>query len=36
MERSAVLAVKSAKLPPLPSDYHGPPVAVRFYFDYAK
>jgi TonB family protein len=36
MERSAVLAVKSAKLPPLPPDYHGPPVAVRFYFDYAK
>ena len=36
MERAAVLAVKSAKLPPLPPDYHGPPVAVRFYFDYAK
>jgi len=36
MERAAVLAVRSAKLPPLPSDYHGPPVAVRFYFDYAK
>jgi TonB family protein len=36
MERAAVLAVRSAKLPPLPSDYHGPPVGVRFYFDYAK
>jgi TonB family protein len=36
MERAAMLAVKSAKLPPLPQDYHGPPVAVRFYFDYAK
>jgi len=36
MERAAVLAVRSAKLPPLPSEYHGPPVAVRFYFDYAK
>jgi TonB family protein len=36
MERAAMQAVRTAKLPPLPSDYHGPPVAVRFYFDYAK
>jgi len=36
MERAAMLAVRTAKLPPLPSDYRGPPVAVRFYFDYAK
>lgn len=36
MERAAMRAVKEAKLPPLPPDYHGPPVAVRFYFDYAK
>jgi TonB family protein len=36
MERAAVLAVRSAKIPPLPPDYHGPPVAVRFYFEYAK
>jgi TonB family protein len=36
MERAAMQAVRTAKLPPLPSDYHGPPVDVRFYFDYAK
>jgi TonB family protein len=36
MERAAMQAVKTAKLPPLPPDYRGPPVAVRFYFDYAK
>jgi periplasmic protein TonB len=36
MDRAAMQAVRSAKLPPLPADYHGPPVAVRFYFDYAK
>ena len=36
MEREAMRAVRSATLPPLPPDYHGPPVAVRFYFDYAK
>jgi TonB family protein len=36
MENAAKLAVRQAKLPPLPADYHGPPVAVRFYFDYAK
>jgi TonB family protein len=36
MERAAMQAVRSAKLPPLPSDYRGPPVGVRFYFDYAK
>jgi len=36
MERTAMQAVKSAKLPPLPADYKGPPVGVRFYFDYAK
>jgi TonB family protein len=36
MERAALQAVRRAKLPPLPADYHGPPVTVRFYFDYAK
>jgi protein TonB len=36
MERAAMQAVNRAKLPPLPGDYHGPPVTVRFYFDYAK
>jgi len=36
MERAAMQAVRSAKLPPLPPDYRGPPVGVRFYFDYAK
>ena len=36
MERAAMQAVRTAKLPPLPPDYHGPPVGVRFYFDYAK
>jgi len=36
MERAAMQAVRNAKLPPLPKDYRGPPVGVRFYFDYAK
>jgi TonB family protein len=36
VERAALRAVSTAKLPPLPSDYRGPDVAVRFYFDYAK
>jgi TonB family protein len=36
MERAAMQAVRTAKLPPLPKDYRGPPVGVRFYFDYAK
>jgi len=36
MERAALRAVNTAAVPPLPSDYRGPPVAVRFYFDYAK
>ena len=36
MERAAMQAIQRAKIPPLPTDYHGPPVAVRFYFDYAK
>ena len=36
MERAAMQAVRTAKLPPLPKEYRGPPVGVRFYFDYAK
>ena len=36
MERAAMQAVRTAKLPQLPKDYRGPPVGVRFYFDYAK
>jgi TonB family protein len=36
LDNSAVLAVRSAKLPPLPREYSGSSVEVRFYFEYAR
>jgi len=36
MERAALQAIRRAKLQPLPTEYHGNDVAVRFYFDYVQ
>jgi len=36
LDRSAVRAITVAKLPPLPRDYSGSSVDVRFYFDYKQ
>jgi len=36
VERAALQAIRRAKLQPLPSEYHGDEVAVRFYFDYVQ
>lgn len=36
MDRNAIAAVRAAKLQPLPPDYRGADVNVRFYFDYGQ
>jgi len=36
LDKSALRAVRAAALPPLPRDYSGSSVDVRFYFDYTR
>ncbi len=36
MESAALRAIRRAKLQPLPTEYRGSDVAVRFYFDYVQ